>query len=130
MGSLRYNTSMFKPILLLVAAWFVPGLGHLLQRRVFKGIAFFVGIVALLAMGVIMQGKFYDTRSLHPLLLLGFFSDFGNGVFFFLIRLLGLGAGDIRAITHHYGTTYLACAGLLNYLAALNAFDIARGKRP
>ncbi len=121
---------MFKSILTLVAAWLVPGLGHLLQRKVFKGVSFLIGISALLAMGLLMQGKFYDTRSLHPLLLLGFFADLGNGVFFLLIRLTGLGNGDIRAVTYHYGTTYLACAGLLNYLAALNAFDIARGKRP
>jgi hypothetical protein len=121
---------MFKSILILVVSWFVPGLGHLLQRKYVKGVVFLLSVAALVGMGLIMQGKFYDTRSLHPLLLLGFFSDVGNGVFFFAVKALGLDAGDIRALTYHYGTTYLACAGLLNYLIALNAFDIARGKRP
>ena len=31
--------------------------------------------------------------------------------------------------TYHYGTAYLASAGLLNYLVALNAFDIAKGRK-
>ena len=38
--------------------------------------------------------------------------------------------GDIRSLTYHYGTAYMASAGLLNYLVALNAFDIAKGRKP
>jgi hypothetical protein len=46
-----------------------------------------------------------------------------------IIQLVGLGKGTIESVTFHYGTTYMVSAGLLNYLVALNAFDIARGKR-
>jgi len=32
-------------------------------------------------------------------------------------------------MTFEFGTAYVAGAGLLNYLVALDAFDIARGKK-
>ena len=42
---------------------------------------------------------------------------------------LGLGGGDVRAVTYEYGNTFLLVAGLLNYLAMLDAFDIAVGRK-
>lgn len=118
-----------NPYVIFILAWLVPGLGHLLQKKNLKALVFFCGIVSLLVMGIMMKGKFYDTSVLHPLLLLGFAGDLGNGLLYFLIRLANLAAGDIRAVTYHYGTAYLASAGLLNYLVALNAFDIAKGRK-
>lgn len=107
---------------MFVVSWLFPGAGHFLQKRWLRGAVFLTGTVLLLAMGLWMQGKFYSVdKTYHPLMVLGFLGDLGSGVFFFLIRLLGLQAGDVHAATHHYGTTYLVTAGLLNYLAALNA---------
>jgi hypothetical protein len=80
-------------------------------------------------MGLLMNGKFYDTSVMHPLLLLGFLGDLGNGLFYFIITLCHWGIGDIKSVTFNYGTAYLASAGLLNYLVALNAFDLAKGKK-
>ncbi len=118
-----------NPYAIFVISWLVPGLGHLLQKRVLKAFVFFSGILALLAMGLLMKGKFYDTTVMHPLLLLGFLGDLGNGLFYFVIRFFHLAGGDIKAATYHYGTAYLASAGLLNFLVALNAFDIAKGRK-
>ena len=118
-----------NPYAIFVLAWLVPGLGHLLQKKNLKALVFFCGIVSLLAMGLLMKGRFYDTSVLHPLLLLGFLGDLGNGLFYLIIRLTHLAAGDIKAVTYHYGTAYMAAAGLLNYLVALNAFDIAKGRK-
>ena len=122
-------TSM-NPYVIFFLSWLVPGLGHLLQKKTVKAAVFFAGILALLAMGVVMKGKFYDTSVMHPLLLLGFLGDLGNGLFYFADQFLNLAAGDIKAVTYHYGTAYMAAAGLLNYLVALNAFDIAKGRKP
>jgi hypothetical protein len=122
------NTDM-KAYGIMFLSWLFPGMGHIAQKKYLKGVVFLVGILLLLIFGVIMQGKFYDTRQMHPLMLLGFLGDLGNGAFYFIIKLLGLGKGNIEAVTFTYGTTYMACAGFLNYLIALNAFDIARGKR-
>lgn len=114
---------------ILFLSWLFPGLGHIVQKKYVKGFVFLVGILLLLIFGLVMQGKFYDTKELHPLMLLGFLGDLGSGIFFFIIKLVGLGKGNIQAVTYHYGTTYMACAGLINYLVSLNAYDIARGIR-
>jgi len=118
-----------NPYILFFLSWLVPGLGHLLQKKTVQAAVFFCGILSLLVMGLVMKGKFYDTTVLHPLLLLGFLGDLGNGLFYLVIRLTHLAAGDIKAVTYHYGTAYMASAGLLNYLVALNAFDIAKGRK-
>lgn len=118
-----------KAYVIFFISWLFPGAGHFIQKKYLKGSVFLGGIILLLAFGLIQQGKFYDAQQLHPLLLLGFFGDLGNGIFYFIIKLLGLARGNIEAVTYHYGTTYLVSAGLLNYLVALNAFDIARGRR-
>jgi hypothetical protein len=118
-----------NPYLIFFLSWLVPGLGHLLQKKTIKGIVFFCGILSLLVMGLLMNGKFYDTSVLHPLLLLGFLGDLGNGLFYIIISLAHLAVGDIKSVTFHYGTAYLASAGLLNYLVALNAFDLAKGRK-
>ncbi|MCP5054588.1 MAG: hypothetical protein GY940_45900 [bacterium] len=122
------NTNL-KAYNIFFISWLVPGLGHFLQKKHLKGFVFLTGILLLLVFGLIMEGKFYDTKQMHPLLLLGFLGDLGNGAFFFILKLVGMGKGNIEAVTYHYGTTYMVSAGLLNYLVALNAFDIAKGKR-
>ena len=118
-----------NPYLIFFLSWLVPGLGHLLQKKFIKGILFFCGSLSLVVMGLLMNGKFYDTSVMHPLLLLGFLGDLGNGVFFIIISIYHWAAGDIKSVTFHYGTAYLASAGLLNYLVALNAFDLAKGRK-
>lgn len=119
-----------NPYVIFTLSWLFPGLGHLLQKKKGKAVVFFGGTLLLLLLGLYMQGKLYTTESLHPLLLLGFIGDLGNGIFFVIIKLLGFGGGDIKSVTFHYGTAYIACAGLMNYLVALNAFDIAKGRKP
>ncbi len=118
-----------KALGILFLAWLFPGMGHVIQKKYVKGLVFFLGILLLLVCGIIMEGKFYNTKQMHPLMVLGFLGDLGNGILYFIIKLAGWGEGNIRAVTHHYGTTYMVSAGLINYLVALNAHDIARGKR-
>jgi hypothetical protein len=118
-----------NPYAIFFLSWLMPGLGHLLQKKTVKAVVFFFGIISLLVMGLLMKGKFYDTSVMHPLLLLGFLGDLGNGLFYFAIKFAHLATGDIKAVTFHYGTAYMASAGLLNFLVALNAFDLAKGKK-
>ncbi|MCK4836132.1 MAG: hypothetical protein KAT17_05825 [Candidatus Aminicenantes bacterium] len=118
-----------KAYLIFFVSWLFPGSGHFFQKKYLKGTVFLIGILLLLTLGLVMQGKFFGLKPFHPLWALGFLGDLGNGIFYFFIRLIGLDQGTIEAVTFHYGTTYMVSAGLLNYLIALNAFDIARGKR-
>ena len=59
-----------------------------------------------------------------------FFADIGNGLFYGLSRLLAWGPGQLERATFEFGTAYIAGAGLLNFLVALDAYDLGVGKRP
>ena len=118
-----------KAIAVLIAGWFVPGLGHALQRKPWRGLAFFASIGAMTALGLTMGGRIYPFQTENPLTILAFFADLGNFLVYALSRLLSFGQGSLDRVTFEFGTAYLAGAGLLNYLIALDAFDIAQGKK-
>lgn len=130
-----------KPYLIFFLSWLLPGSGHLIQKKRLKAVVFFLGILFLLILGMIMEGRFFlpyaETtnsfgvmqRQFHPLLILGYLGDLGSGIFYFMVKFLGYAKGNIAAVTYEYGTAYMVTAGLLNFLVALNAFDIARGKK-
>jgi hypothetical protein len=60
-------------------------------------------------------------------------ANIGSGALYLVCWLLGIGFADdpVQAAraTYEYGNTFLLIAGLLNYLAMLDAFDIAAGRR-
>jgi hypothetical protein len=118
-----------KGILAMVLGWLVPGLGHVLQRKYARGLVFFVSILAMTGMGLAMGGKIYPFQTENPLTILAFFADIGNGAVYLLSRLLPIGLGDLKLVTFEFGTAYIAGAGLLNFLIALDALDIAAGKK-
>lgn len=119
-----------KAITCLIAGWLVPGLGHVIQRRIWRGLAFFASIGAMTALGLIMGGRIYPFQTDNPLTVLAFFADLGNFLIYALARLLSFGHGSLERVTFEFGTAYIAGAGLLNYLIALDAYDIAKGKKP
>jgi hypothetical protein len=118
-----------KSVLYLVLGWFVPGLGHILQKKYARGIAFCLAILAMTGLGVAMGGRVYPFQTENPLTILAFFADIGNGAIYLLSRILPVGIGDLKRMSFEYGTAYIAGAGLLNYLIALDALDIALGKK-
>jgi CBS domain containing-hemolysin-like protein len=118
-----------KEISCLIAGWLVPGLGHVLQKKLWTGVAFFVSIGAMTTIGLVMGGRIYPFQTDNPLTILAFFADLGNFLIYALARLLTLGQGSLERVTFEFGTAYIAGAGLLNYLIALDAYDIAKGKK-
>jgi len=118
-----------KAILCLLAGWLVPGLGHVLQKRFRRGAIFFLSIGAMTLIGLSMGGRIYPFQAENPLTILAFFADLGNFVVYALSRLLNFGQGSLDRITFEFGTAYIAGAGLLNYLLAIDAHDIAKGKK-
>lgn len=114
---------------ILFAGWLVPGLGHLIQKKYVRAVIFFLCIVSMFLLGLTMEGKFFKSKIENLLGLLAFFSDLGNGILYIIFSVTGTGEGNPRAVTFDYGTAYIAGSGLLNYLVALNAYDIARGKK-
>jgi len=118
-----------KAVVLMVLGWAVPGLGHFLQRKYLRGAVFFGCLAAMTALGLALGGRIYSFQTENPLTILAFFADIGNGLLFLLSRALPVGIGDLKLATFEFGTAYLAGAGLLNFLIALDAYDIAAGTK-
>ncbi|MDD8027783.1 MAG: hypothetical protein PHI34_14875 [Acidobacteriota bacterium] len=118
-----------KSIFVFILGWLVPGLGHIVQKKYARGFTFLACILAMTGLGLVMSGKIYPYQTENPLTVLAFFADIGNGLVYILSRFLPIGLGDLKLVTFEFGTAYLAGAGLLNYLIALDAADIAAGKK-
>jgi hypothetical protein len=111
-------------------AWFIPGAGHLIQKRWLRGLLLLICVVAMFVFGLAMDGKIYKSNTGDLLDILGFISDLGTGVLYILGRTLDWGANAIVIATADYGTKFIAVAGLLNIIAAVDAYHIAIGKKP
>lgn len=118
-----------KSILCFLLGWFIPGLGHLTLKKFWRAAIFFTAISSMAVLGLMMGGKIYPFQTENPLTILAFFSDIGNGLLYLISRFFSIGLGELKKTTFEFGTAYIAGAGLLNYLIALDAFDIASGKK-
>ena len=125
---------MQNPLLIAVVSWFFPGAGHLIQNRVKRGIVISVAIWLMFLVGVLSGGAHYpgfDFKDGALLYLLNVFAKLGNG----LGAIVSLVAAStpspqVAALaTFEYGGRFIEVAGLLNYLAAIDAVDIALGRK-
>jgi len=112
-----------------IAAWAVPGLGHFIQRRWIRGALIMAAIFVMFFCGLGMQGKVYSFNTGDLLDILGFIGDLGTGLLYFIARLMNWGIGNIHRAVADYGTKYIVVAGLLNVIAAVDAYHIAIGKK-
>jgi hypothetical protein len=118
-----------KGVAMMVLGWAVPGLGHIAQKKYVRGAVFFVCIAAMAALGLALGGRIYPAQTENPLTILAFFADIGNGLLYVLSRFIPIGVGDMKLATFDFGTAYIAGAGLLNFLIALDAYDIGAGTK-
>ena len=116
-------------VLLCLAAWAVPGLGHLWLGRRQKGLIFLIALPLMFAIGLMFQGRIFPFDFSDPLVGLEAFAQFGIGVLFFVAAPLGYGKGDVRAVSYEYGNTFLIVVGLLNFLVIIDAYDVAMGRK-
>jgi hypothetical protein len=110
--------------------WLVPGAGHLLQRCWARGALLMASVSATFFIGLAMQGKVYAFNTGDILEILGFFGNLGAGGLYFFTRFMDEGQGAIHRATADYGTKFIIVAGLLNVIAAVDAYQIAIGKKP
>ena len=115
--------------LVCLAAWAVPGAGHLWLGRRQKGLVFLLALVSMFVIGLMLRGRIFSMDLSDPLVTLIAIADMGLGLPWMLARMLGAGAGEVTAVTYEYGNCFLIVAGLLNFLVILDAFDIAMGRR-
>lgn len=116
-------------VLLCVAAWLVPGAGHLWLGRRAKGLAFFLALITMFVTGIAIRGRLFPFDFSDILVGLMAIAETGIGLPRFLAGATGAGAGELTAVTYEYGNTFLIVAGLLNMLVVIDAYDIAMGRK-
>jgi hypothetical protein len=112
-----------------LAGWIVPGLGHALQKMWGRALACFLTVGALVILGAGMRGNLFTSDGGDAFASLGYLADLGAGSFYALARSLETNGPDVSHAVGDYGTRFLATAGILNLLAALHAYEAARGRK-
>lgn len=117
-----------------ILAFLVPGGGHLLQGHWGRGLLIGGVIWLMFIIGILSGGAYYpsfDFKDGFLLHILNFFAVLGNGVGFIFTMFLKTNPPPNVAswATFEYGGRFLEVAGLLNYLATIDAFDIATGRK-
>ena len=112
-----------------IAGWLLPGLGHALQRMWGRAIVVFLAVGLLVVAGASMRGTVFSSGGGDAFDRLGYVADLGTGSFYLMARALEHHGADVSHADGDYGTRFLATAGVLNLLAALHAYEAARGRK-
>src|SRR5215470_7100084 len=116
-------------LLIGIVGWVLPGLGHALQRMWGRALAVFLAVGALVILGAGMRGNLFTSRGEDAFATLGYFADLGSGIFYWIARSIETAGPDVSHSAGDYGTRFLATPGVLNFLAALHAYEAARGRK-
>jgi hypothetical protein len=112
-----------------VAGWLVPGLGHAILKMWGRAAACFLTVGVLVWFGTGMRGNVFNSKGNDAFDRLGYVADLGAGTFYFVARSVEKDGADVSRAVGDYGTRFLAAAGVLNLLAALHAYEAARGRK-
>jgi len=123
------RTDQTMAVVVCLAAWLVPGGGHLWLGRRAKGLVFLSALAVMFAIGLALQGRLFPFEFSQPLVGLAAVADVGIGAPYFLAWSMGWGQGQVVATTYEYANAFLIVAGLLNMLVVLDAYDIACGRK-
>ena len=118
------------PVLL---AWWIPGGGHCYLKRWNHGALLFFAVAGMFVFGLLMQGRMFEPKfgDLFTTVMNcgGYLGDVATGVLYFLACWLGYEQPQLASAVADYGTKFLVCAGLLNILVMVDAYEIAIGKK-
>ena len=114
---------------MLLAGWLVPGAGHLLLGKWVRALLLFASVLGMYLIGLGLVGKVYVPNTGDLLDMLGFAGQLGSGVLYILSRVFGWGAASVVNTLADYGTKFLVVAGLLNVIAAVDAYSLANGRK-
>jgi hypothetical protein len=112
-----------------IAGWLVPGLGHAFLKMWGRAAACFLTVALLVFIGAGMRGTVFTSNGDDAFGMLGYVADLGTGSFYALARAIEVDGSDVSHADGDYGTRFLATAGVLNLLAALHAYEAARGRK-
>lgn len=122
------------PLVVILAAWLVPGSGHFLLGRRGRAAIIFCAVALAFAIGVGMRGPFFAPAPNGDILSKliqygGIAGDVANGLFYFIASFAGYGPPDGPGHAADYGSKFIVCAGLLNILGIVDAYEIATRKK-
>ncbi len=125
---------MNNPLIIAIVAWFLPGLGHVLQKRPIRGAIVAIVVWVMFVIAIVSGGAHYpgfEFKDGSLLYLLNIFARSGNGLGAVVSFIMaGTPSPQVAALaTFEYGGRFLEVAGLINYLAAIDAVDIAVGRK-
>jgi TM2 domain-containing membrane protein YozV len=125
---------MNNPVIIGLIAWFFPGAGHLVQKRTKRGLIIAATIWTMFIIAILSGGAYYpgfEFKDGTLLYLLNVFAKTGNGLGVLISFLASVEPKpNIAALaTFEYGGRFLETAGLLNYLAIMDALDIYFGRK-
>jgi hypothetical protein len=111
------------------AGWILPGLGHAILKMWGRAVACFLTVGVLVVIGAGMRGNLFSAGGGDAFATLGYIADMGTGAFYLVAKSLEVDGPDVSRADGDYGTRFLAAAGVLNLLAALHAYEAARGRK-
>lgn len=120
------------------AGWLLPGAGHMLQGLWGRAALLGGAVWTTFVVGLLFGGHLFSLTGREPgtnflLQAAPAIANLGTGGLYLFCSLLGLNFAELpeqmQRSTFEYGNTFLWIAGLLNYLAMLDAFDIAAGRK-
>jgi hypothetical protein len=112
-------------VLLCVAAWAIPGAGHLWLGRARQRSGLPDRAPAHVRHRPGAFRRLFPFDFSQPLVVLQALADLGIGVPYFIANAIGAGAGNVRAVTYEYGNAYIIVAGLMNLLVVIDVYDVA-----
>ncbi len=120
-----------RALVLCVAAWLVPGAGHLLQHRLGRGLTCLFVLPLMFALGLLFDGALFPLTPItqSPLTSAAALAERCVGAPWIATAIAGWGRGDVVSPTYEYGWVLMVVAGLLNTLVVLDAYDIALGRK-
>jgi hypothetical protein len=116
-------------MIVLIAGWLIPGLGHILVGKKIRALLLFVSILGMYLTGISLAGKIYVPGTGDILDLLGFIGQLGLGVLYVITRAFSLGSATSLNVLQDYGTKAIVIAGLLNVICAVDAHSLANGRK-
>jgi hypothetical protein len=98
-----------------------------------RGIIMGALVALMFVAGLFLGGHLFGPQNVSDAGLLAYvygFCDFGMGLTYFVCLWSNTGMADqAQRATAEYGNIFLIIAGLINYLSALDSFDIAMGRK-
>lgn len=123
-----------SPVLTVLIAWLIPGGGHFFLGKRTRGLIIFATVLLSFIVGVLLRGPFFTTADASDMLSRliaygGLLGDVASGLLYFVAVFMGYAPADRAGHDADYGSKFLVAAGLINLLAMIDAFEIAKREK-